>query len=283
MSTIHLVTDSTAYLTEEAMASLQVHVVSLSVVYDNESYLDTQKDHYEFAEYLRHANPIPTTSQPTLTEFQDLYDRLTIDGSTVLSIHISSGLSGTYQVASMAAQSLKDRSIHVIDSWSTVGGLQIQVEYLRQLIDAGLPVEEVVSKALEMREKHKLLLLLDSLEFLHRGGRIGKAQSLFGSLLSIKPVLWLHNQGKVEVYDKIRTRRKAYGKIAEYVKENWELMGPLRIALSHIKAEAEVKEMQAMIQNAIPAASPTIHSAGSVIAVHTGPGSIAVSFQPLEV
>ncbi|QGG46960.1 DegV family protein [Heliorestis convoluta] len=283
MSTIHLVTDSTAYLTNEEIKSLQCHVVSLRVISNNDSQLDAETDHVEFAQFLRHANPIPTTSQPPMSEFQELYDQLTSDGSSVISIHLSANLSGTYQSASMAARTLENRDIHVIDSWSTVSGLRIQLESIRQGIDSGLALQEIVSNALAAREKHKLLLLLDSLDFLHRGGRIGRAQSLFGSLLSIKPVLWLQNQGKVEVYDKIRTRKKAYRKIAEYIQENWQQQGPLRIALSHVNAEAEVKEMQAMIQKAVPAASPTIHSVGPVIAVHTGPGSIAVSFQPLDI
>ncbi|WP_170292122.1 DegV family protein [Heliobacterium mobile] len=281
MSKIHLVTDSTAYLTEEEIRQLQVSLVSLRVIVNNEPVEETAEDPERFIEYLRNAPTIPTTSQPPPGELLDVYDRLTANGDTVISLHLSSKLSGTFQAAKSMADHLEGRPIHVIDTETTAIGLRILLEAARKLIDAGMSTEEVIREIVKVRERLRLFLIVDSMEYLYRGGRIGGAQSLFGTLLQIKPVLWV-KEGKVEVYEKIRTRKKAFLRVAEFVRDKWNSEGPQRIALAYVGASAEVQELQEQIISLVPDASPTIHFVGPVIAVHVGPGTVGVAMAPLE-
>ncbi|MDD2421512.1 MAG: DegV family protein [Heliobacteriaceae bacterium] len=280
MTDIYLVTDSTAYLTAGELETLRCTVVPLRVIAGNDVFLDNEKDPEEFAQLLRTIRQLPTTSQPPVAEFVTQYERLTANGGAVFSLHMSSVLSGTYQAALMAARTLPGRRIHVIDSLSTIPGLLFQLETARQVIDQGGTEAEITQEIIRVRDQHALFFMVDSLEHLYKGGRIGGAQALFGSFLQIKPILYL-NAGKVEVFEKIRTRKRAMLRIAEYFRQKWGEAGPLRVAVAHIGAREEALAMRELLSSMVPAAKPTVHAVGPVIATHVGPGAIGVIFAPL--
>ncbi|MZP28739.1 DegV family EDD domain-containing protein [Heliobacterium undosum] len=278
---IQLVTDSTAYLTSEEIRRLQAHVLSLQVITEDRSFPETEIDSEAFAGYLRKAPKVPTTSQPPPARFLELYEVLASAGEPVISLHISSGLSGTWQAASAVAAGLEGAPIHVVDSLSAGMGLKLQVEAAHAAIAAEMPPEKVIEAICRVRDRHNLFLIVDSLEYLYKGGRIGGAQSLIGSLLQIKPILWLQ-EGRIEIFEKIRTRRKAFQRVAEFIAERWRQEGPLRLDVGHVYAPEAAKEFCEQIVDLVPEAKPTFSDIGPVIAVHVGPGTVGVAMAPLE-
>ena len=194
MSKICIVTDSTADLTPAQAEGLGVTVRPLSVVFGDKVYLDGIDIRPEtFYSMLASSNTLPTTSQPSPGEFVEVYERLFSEGcDTIISIHLSAGLSGTSQAAQQAAEHL-GKDIRVVDSRSISVGVGVQVMAAAEAVKAGKSVEEVLEAIEVSRQNHEVLFTLNTLEYLAKGGRIGKAKSLLGSLLNIKPIIRVDN------------------------------------------------------------------------------------------
>lgn len=212
LSQIHIVTDSTCDLTDAEIKQHGIHMVSLSVQIDNKTYkdrVDLQPD--TFIELLKNAEDLPKSSQPAPGVFKELYDELGKDGSKVISIHMTGGMSGTYQSAVQAAQ-MSDTDVTVIDSRYIAFGLAFQLREAIRLRDAGATIEEIVVALDKIRENTRLFVTLDTLDNMVKGGRIGKGKAVVSSLLNIKPIGHL-DIGEVTICAKPRS----YKQVVKYL------------------------------------------------------------------
>ncbi len=272
--TVKVVTDSTADLPDDLVQSLEITVVPLSVNFGTDTYLDgldLRAD--EFYTKLINSDSLPTTSQPTPAAFIEVYHALSSETDEIISIHISPKLSGTINSALLARDAMNSHCrIEIIDSLQASMGLGLIVIRAARAAQAGANLNEVVETVQEIIPRIHFFGMVDTLEYLHKGGRIGKAQALMGTLLSIKPLIGTGN-GEVQPKGKARTQKKALTRLFEMTQEFGEIED-LTIAHSTIPEEAAafterlspVFEKNKIYQSRI----------GPVIGTYLGPGSIAI-------
>lgn len=278
MSPIHIITDSTSDIPVEVRKQLGIEMVPLKVHFGRETYQDAvtiQTD--EFYRKLVDSKELPTTSQPSPVEFVDVYKQLLEDpDAEILAILLSSALSGTYQSAVLAKSLLdNDSRITVIDSKSASYGLGMLVVTAAEMAKQGKNKEEILDKVLPMREGTRLYFLVDTLEYLYKGGRIGKASALFGSLLNIKPILAIDDDGEVTPVDKVRGHKKAVARIIALLQEDFADQ-PVHLIVANGKAPEAAQELEAMVKENLNVVDSSHTVIGPVIGTHVGPGVIAV-------
>lgn len=211
---VAIVTDSTADIPEELIRKYDIHVVSLRVLFGEENYADgVELTSEQFYDKLRQSTVLPTTSQPSPTDFMSVYQRLLDENPDrpIVSIHLSSGMSGTYQSA-MLGKSLLEREadLTVIDSKSASYGYGLMVVHAAELAEQGKSVAEISAAVEEMQQSRKLFFLVDTLEYLQKGGRIGKASAILGTLLNIKPILSIDEEGIIYAVEKVRGHKRQW-------------------------------------------------------------------------
>ena len=275
MPGIALICDSTADFPDEVRAGLDARIVPLNVHFGDE----TLRDHVDitpaqFLSRLKTSRDLPRTSQPSPALFSDAYEEAGRDHDAILVITLSSKLSGTYQSAMLGAQSaINVPPIHIVDSLNASVGLGLQVRRARELIDTGLPVEEIVRTLESERDAYHLIFFADTLEFLQRGGRIGKASQMLGSLLKIKPLLMVHD-GEVVPYERTRSRSRAIEGLIDDARQypNIERMAILHDGMT----PADVQSITTGITDRIPASAISVSQYGPIIATHVGPGALGL-------
>jgi DegV family protein with EDD domain len=278
---IHLVTDSTAYLPSDLKAKYSVHTISLKICVGDQTYDEEGGITKEaFYRLLADVATAPTTSQPSAGEFLDLYGRLLGDEDEILSIHISEGLSGTVPNARAAAQELAPDRIHVIDSRMTSVGLLPMVISIGEAIAAGKSLDDLLPMIDRMVQESCAYFMVENLAYLHKGGRINTASRFMGTLLNIKPILYLH-EGKIEALDKVRTSKRARERVLE---ETVKSVGkkPARVAIMHIQAEGAAQELAAQAKTRLNCVSLHFSEAGPVIGSHVGPGTLGIAACPVQ-
>jgi len=278
---IGIVTDSTAYLDKEYVDKNDIKVVPLKVIMEDVSYREgIDIDNDEFYERMKEPGLFPTTSQPSAGEFLEAYKEMAGRYDRLLSIHISAGISGTFESASSAASEMGDYPVEVIDSRYTGMQLMIFVQELVKARDAGKSMEELKSLTARMIEGSEVMFCVDTLEYLHRGGRIGGAQALMGSMLRIKPLLYL--DGTIDALDKVRGSKKALNRMVEL---SVEKAGNRRvqIALTHVRDLERLKDLREKVKAALNCDpdSIAVNECGPVIGSHVGPGTVGVGFFPV--
>ncbi len=203
-----ILTDSTAYIPDDLLAELDIHTISLIINWDDNTYLDnvdlTPDDFYQ---RLTEEKNLPTTSQPSAGAFKERYEELAKDYDGIVAVLISSGISGTVASALAAAQ-MVDFPVEVVDSKLAAMSAGLMVLAAARKAQEGGTMEEIVATARDLVEKIKVMFVVDTLEFLHKGGRIGGAKRFVGSMLSMKPILQLAD-GKIDALDSVRTKKKA--------------------------------------------------------------------------
>jgi DegV family protein with EDD domain len=287
LARVHVFTDSTADIPKELQQELGIHVIPLKIHLDQQTYLDRETiSPAEFYQKLEEVEQLPTTSQPSPMDFSDAYKRAIADGAKdIISIHLSSALSGTYQSAVLAkgivAEEIPDVNITVIDSRSASYGTGGAVVATARAAQEGKSVEECLSVAKRYLEQQKIYFLVDTLEYLQRGGRIGKAAALVGSMLNIKPILSFNKEGEIIAVDKVRGKKKAFGRILELIKETAPA-GPLSIAVAHANVAEEAERWISAIekQSGIELHEKVITDVGPVVGAHAGPGTLAYFLFP---
>jgi DegV family protein with EDD domain len=274
---VKIVTDSTADIPPEIAAALDIHVVPLRVEFGNRSYRDgLDLSGEELYRLLRESPTLPTTSQPSLGELQQIYHALTADGSDVVSVHVSSGLSGTYNVAALAAESEDERPgaghVAVVDSQALsmcVGWLAI---FAARAARAGANQAQIVALMDEMRHRVRILGLLDTLEYVQRGGRLGVASAFLGTMLAIKPILHM-KQGTAQPMEKVRTKPRAMQRLVEITAG----FGPLdALAVMHGDAPDEAAQLVDMLAPIYPRNEILVAHIGAGLGVHVGPRAVGV-------
>src|SRR5712691_4664185 len=221
---VRILTDSTADIPPEQAQALGISVVPLTVFFGEEAFLDgIELDNAGFYARLQASRISPSSSQPTPAAFQEAYAQLIEEGAdAIISVHVSSKLSGTYQSARNGRDALPDDMkkipIEMVDSETVSMGMGLAIMQAAKEAQQGLGLEEIKAHLLDRLSRTRLLFVLDTLEYLKRGGRVGGAQALLGNLLSVKPVLSIKN-GVVVAVEQPRTRSKAYGRIAQMLRE----------------------------------------------------------------
>lgn len=274
---IRIVTDSTANLTDDLVSQHGVEVVPLRVIFPDATFrdgIDITPD--EFYRKLTGNSIVATTSQPPAAEFAEAFARLAADGDEVLAIVISEKLSGTMASAVAAQREMPGARIEVFDSKVTSGPMAFMVDVAARMAAAGASMDEVLAALAVLRDKTQMLFVVDTLEYLQRGGRIGGAAALAGSLLRIKPVLTLRD-GRVEAWGKVRGKRKALQMALEAMKEQVGEGPSVRTAVIHASCEEEARAFQEEVSQALCCPPPRLYEFSPVIGVHVGPGTIALA------
>lgn len=280
MSRVAVLTDSTAYIPDPILKQYNIFTIPLFVVWNGQSLRDgVDITPQEFYQRLATAKTMPTTSQPSAQDMKDAFQNLLDQGYDVLGIFISSKLSGTVQSAHQALEMMPQAAsrIAVVDSLSTAMAMGFQVVQAARAAQQGASLTECQQAALTAQANSSVYFVVDTLEFLHRGGRIGGAQTLLGTALNIKPLLELR-AGRIEAVEKIRTKSKAIERMIELTAERVAGRTPVRLAAVHANAEAEA---QALLEAAAAKMNPAetfFASVSPVIGVHTGPGVVGLAF-----
>jgi DegV family protein with EDD domain len=269
-----IVLDSTADFPDAQIRYPNMRVVPLYVRFGEQSFRDyVELDPHGFYERLRGAAELPTTSQPTPQDFLSTYGAL--DGyERVYSVHISSKLSGTFGSASVAAGELGGDRIRLVDSESASVGISMLAIGIQRLLERGTTDEEIEALVERHRRDAGLLFTVDTLEFLAKGGRIGRARALAGSLLNVKPILTIA-EGEVVPLTRVRGRARAL----EEFRRRFEAAttdGPgLHVAFAHAEAQETVDQLRELVVAARPAAEvELVTSLGAVVGTHAGPGTV---------
>lgn len=274
--TVRVVTDSACDLSDTLVEAMRIEVVPLSIRFGDDELVDREElSPEEFWDRLRSSTALPETSAPSAGKFEERFRGLVERGASgIICINLSSRLSATMQAAQVAANAVRDQCpIVVIDSRTVSMGLgALCLTAARRAAD-GAKLEEIVEDVLSRRDRTRLFGALDTLEYLKKGGRIGNARALLGSMLSIKPIVEVH-EGAVEEAGKVRTRSKALHLLAEKARAQ-----PIdSLAVLHGQAP-DVEDLLDMLADIFPRDDIVTGLVGPVIGTHAGPGVIGVSFQ----
>lgn len=274
--TTAVVLDSTADLPDPAARHPNWRLVPLYVRFGDETYRDhVDLGAVEFYEKLRASDAQPQSSQPTPADFEAAFAEL--EGfERILCVLISGKLSGTAESARLAAQALGDDRVTVIDSESVSGGVVILADAIQRRLDRGTTLEEIEEVVARFQRESTILFTVDTLDYLVRGGRVGKAAGLAGQLLSVKPILAI-DEGEVEPLKRVRGRQKALAELLRLFEEGTEDGPALHVGVAHADAEAELETLVGRIRELRPQASLDFQAQlGPVIGTHGGPGTIGL-------
>ncbi|MBC7222991.1 MAG: DegV family protein [Anaerolineae bacterium] len=274
LQSVRVVTDSTACVPQAWCQEGNISVVPLLVAFGEEVFRDgVDLTPEEFYRRLTEGDVLPVTSQPPVGAFQDVYGQLVDEGHAVVSIHLSSGLSGTVASAQAAANEFPGADIRVIDSRTVSMAFGWAVVAAARAAAAGLDADTVEKVAQDVLARSRFLCMLDTLEYLYKGGRIGKASSLLGALLAIKPVVSV--DGVVVPVEKPRTRRAALQRIAQMVRQD----APLdHLCLAYTRDEDNARALGALLEDVVDPREVLYVEGGPVLGTYGGPGAVAACY-----
>jgi len=278
-ATIRIVADSTADIPQELREELGIVMVPLKVHFGQDVYLDAVTiTTDEFYAKLEASSQLPTTSQPSPNDFIEVYNGILEEtpDAQILSFHLSSEMSGTYQSAVLAESLIeKEADITVIDSKSASFGFGMRVVEAARMARAGKSKEEILERVAWLRDNMRLYFLVDTLEYLQKGGRIGKASALIGSILNIKPILTVDKEGFVASVDKVRGQRKAMQRIVDLLREDFK-DEPVGVMMAYSKHQGAATELYELARSHFNVQQVDYTTIGSVIGTHVGPGTAAI-------
>jgi DegV family protein with EDD domain len=271
-----IVLDSTADLPDAADRFANWRVVPLYVRFGDESLRDgVDIDPTEFYARLRESNVFPTTSQPTPGDFLACYGALS-DYERIFSLHVSARVSGTFASAEAAAEELGDGRVHAIDTETASAAIGMLALAIQRRLERGTSDEEIDDLIEHYRHERGLLFTVDTLEFLARGGRIGKAAAFAGTLLHVKPILSIRD-GEVVPVNRVRGERKAFAELAEALETQTRDEPEFKLAVAHAAAPERAAELEALVREQRPRAElELVVTLGAVIGAHAGPGTLAL-------
>ncbi len=283
MSQVKIVTDSAQDFEPEVLKKMGIEVIPLNVHFGDEVF----KDGYglrgkAFYDKLQSSSYIARTSQPSPWEFEQVFDQLSSDGSSVIAITLSSALSGTYQSAVIARDALPDRQITVFDSRSGSGMYGMMSILAKEMSTAGQTQTEIVASLKRMRENAVTVFCVDTLDYLAKNGRIGKAQHFLGTLLNMKPVLSLDEEGSVTAVERVRGKERVISRMLNFVAERVDRNEDLYLCVSHADAPEEAAALKHQSEEFLSVARFYETQIGAVIGTHTGPGTLALFAIPVS-
>lgn len=273
-----VVTDSTAYIPKELRDSLHIRMVPLSVVIGNDTYKEEiDITTTEFYDKVRNERTLPKTSQPALGDFVETYEELSKQYDVVISIHLSSGISGTLAGAKQAGEIVDNLNVYTFDSELSCMVQGFYVLKAAQMAQAGAHPDAIMQELNTMKKTTRAYFMVDNLDHLHRGGRLNGFERVIGSVLQVKPIL--HFENKVIVpFEKVRTRKKAMKRIADLLQEEAQKYAKLQATIIHANNEQEAIAWKTELEAIMPNVHFTISYFGPVIGTHLGEGSMGLGW-----
>lgn len=276
MANVHIVVDSTAHLRQELLNQhSNLHVVPLTVRLGEREWKEPELTNAELFRLVSEASLFPRTAQPSPGAFLEVFTPLLAAGNEIIVLTIASGLSGTAGSARSAAEMAGARGVYIVDSGTTAVGLEKLAEAALQMAAQGMSAGAVAGQLAKLAGATRTMFIPGTLEYLHKGGRIGGAAALFGSLLQIKPILFLAD-GQVTVLDKVRTRQRAVQRMLD---ELTVYGPPVYLGVVNVEAESEAEQLAARLKERYPGALVSVSGTGSVLGAHLGPGILGIIFQ----
>ena len=280
MSPIAVVTDSTTYLPPELVKKHNISIAPQVLIWGDKTYkdgVDIQSE--EFFTKLKTAKVMPTTSQVAVVSFQEIFQGLVDKDMEVLAILVSSKLSGTIQSANQAKDLMGSagEKVHIVDSQSVAMALGFQALAVARALESGASLKEAIELGEKSHQYTGVYFAVDTLEFLHRGGRIGGAQRFLGTMLNMKPILAIHD-GKVEGIERIRTKSKAHDRVLELVLEKTKGKSPVRLATLHANAAEDARALLARAEKELKPTESIFTEVSPTVGTHAGPGTVGLAF-----
>lgn len=277
MANIAIITDSTASLQEDWVRRYSVQVIPLKIHWGEETFLDgVDMTQAEFFARLAHSKVLPTTSQPSVQDFLLAFEKAAEGSDGILVPLISSGISGTVGTALMAAGQFDRAPVEVIDTRITSMGEVLVIRAIARAIEQGQSFAEVKQAAQAVVQRAHVYFAVDTLKYLHRGGRISGATRLLGTALDIKPILYFNAEGKIEALDRARTKKKALQRLIDLTEE--QAGGrPVHVGIVHGNALQVAEEFRAEVERRLDVRDIFIVELSPVIGVHVGPGAIGIA------
>jgi DegV family protein with EDD domain len=279
-----IVTDCAADLKKEEAEALDIQVAPLFIQFPEGEVSSNDITPDDFYRRLKRIAPrIPTTSQPSTGIFTSIYKKLVEIGEEVISIHISSGLSGTIEAAHSGAASLQGKVIDMVDSLTLSGGERFQVIAAALAARAGRKKEFILDRLSKIRAATEVVYTLETLEYLQRGGRIGRVQALAGTILHIKPLIHVDkSDGKYSTIGKERTIPKALEGITNHIAKLYGKDTPLWVSVLHGQLAEQANNLAELIQEKVMVRKIEILRISPVLGVHTGPGIVGLAVVPIQ-
>ncbi|MBI4631563.1 MAG: DegV family protein [Chloroflexi bacterium] len=278
MPKVAIVTDSTVDLPEELAQQYNIHIAPQQIIWGTETYRDRyEMKPLDFYERLKTSKENPRTSQASPGTLKEVYQNALKNADALLVIILSSGLSQTYNSAMLAKNDLPDAKIEVVDTRVISMAMGYMCLVAARMLAEGKSLEEAKTKVENMSPLSNVVFTVDTLDYLHRGGRIGGAQRFIGNALNFKPVLNVKD-GKVDALERVRTKKKAVEYIINFVAERTANKGPVHLAAIHANAESEAKELLEAAKSRIQPVEALVTSMSPAIGTHTGPGTVGLAY-----
>lgn len=275
---VAVMTDSTAYISEDVRKEMGIHMIPLSVVFGNTSYREEIDISTEaFYEKMRKEKELPTTSQPSIGDIVDKLEEMKKDYDAVISVHLSSEISGTYQAVVSAGEMVEGIDVYPYDSEASCFVQAFYCFEAVKLSRENKTPEQIIARLDEMKQTMRAYFMVDDLTNLVRGGRLSNAQGLVGSLLKIKPILHFVDK-KIVPFEKIRTRKKALNRIMGMLEEDAAKGKDLKVGFIHANDEASAIELEKEFKEKYPLIDTSVFYFGPVIGTHLGEGALGVGW-----
>ena len=277
-----VITDSSAFLQAETLRKEDLFVLDIPVNIDGQEYVEgVNLTAQEFYEKMARSSELPKTSQPSIAKLDEILSSLKEKGYThVLGLFLSSGISGFHQNIQYMTDEFEGLTIAFPDTRITSAPLGFMVESVFQWVKQGDDFESILNKVTEQIENTSAFIMVDDLNHLVKGGRLSNGAAILGNLLSIKPILYFNDQGVIEVYEKVRTEKKATKRLVEIVKDVTS-NGNYQIMVIHGNASQKAADLRQLLLDGGVATDISIATFGSVIGTHLGEGSIALGYTPI--
>lgn len=270
------VTDSTAYLTKELLEHPDVYVLPLAIIFDGEAFddgIDLTTD--ELYQRIRSNKEIPNTSQPSAGKFAELYDKLKDEYDSAIAVHISSKLSGTFD-SSSTGKEMSGFNVEVVDSHSMSYAITTLIEKGMALAEQGKTAKEIRNYLQSTAKHSNCYVLLGSLEQFYKGGRMSGTQYLLGNILQIKPIIQITSAGEFNLFQKVRSEKKAIKRMLELLSESLEKYRIDQVQIMHGNVIDKALELRKLVEERFPSLDIFVGEISSTIAVHSGEGTLAM-------
>lgn len=277
---VKIIGDTLSCISPEEARQIGIDYLPQLIVFGEETYRDdTEMNAIQFLRRLKESSALPKTAAPPPSLYTPIYQQIAEQHETAIVVCPSNSLSGTYRSATVAAKDFPDADIRIVDTNIIAGGLGAVVKQALRWANEGLDADTIVEKIQELSNRNRIYFVVDTLEYLYRGGRIGAAKALFGSILQVKPILTFRN-GVTEPFESQRTHKRAIARLKEVVLSDCPRDPSAHLCVMHGDAEAEARQFAAEIGGSlgIPVQEIPIYHMTPAILVHSGPGVIAASY-----
>ena len=275
---IKIIADTTCGLPLDELASLDIDVIPQMIIFGEEQFRDDNEiDTPTFLERLKEASSLPKTAAPSPALYEPLFREYADKGYSIIIPTPSAEVSGTFRSAEVAAEMVPEADVHIVDTRTIAGGLGVLVKKAKKWADEGIDAQTIVENIKALSKKEVVYFLVDTLKYLHMGGRIGNASYLVGSVLQMKPILGL-DDGKITAIEKARTSSKAFNRIKELTLDDCPQGEKSYITISHCDGQGRAERLADELSHALNVTTIPLYEVPPAIVVHGGPGIISVSF-----